>query len=57
VGLGGSLIVWGYVGPQRVGYRCMIDGRMNAELHTGIHQAEFLARVVFYRMGRAVLIF
>jgi hypothetical protein len=57
VGLGGSLIVWGYMGPQRVGYRHMIDGIMDAELHTGIYQAEFLARVVFYGMGRAELIF
>jgi hypothetical protein len=31
----------------------MIDGRMDAELHTGIHQTEFLARVVFYGMGWA----
>jgi hypothetical protein len=35
----------------------MIDGRMDAELHTGIHQAKFLARVVFHGMGRAELIF
>jgi hypothetical protein len=34
----------------------MIDGRIDAELHTGIHQAEFLARVVFYGMGSAELI-
>jgi hypothetical protein len=57
VGLGGSLIVWGYMGPQGLKHRCMIDGRMDAELHTVIHQAEFLARVVFYRMGMAELIF
>ena len=34
---GGSLMVWGCMTPQGVGYMCKIDGRMDAELYTVIY--------------------
>jgi len=33
---GGSLMIWGCMTAQGVGYACHIDGNMNAELYTNI---------------------
>ena len=54
---GGSLMVWGCMTPQGVGYMCRIDGRMDAELYTSILQDDFLKTVEFYELDRADLIF
>ena len=54
---GGSLMVWGCMTPQGVGYMCKIDGRMDAELYTSILQDDFLATVEFYGLDKADLIF
>ena len=54
---GGSLMVWGCMTPQGVGYMCKIDGRMDAELYTSILQDDFLKTVEFYGLDRADLIF
>ena len=53
---GGSLMVWGCMTPQGVGYMCKIDGRMDAELYTSILQDEFLETVEFYGLDRENLI-
>jgi len=39
---GGSLMVWGCMTTQGVGYSCRIDGRMDAELYTSILDDELL---------------
>ena len=54
---GGSLMVWGCMTPQGVGYMCKIDGRMDAELYTTILQDDFLKTVEFYGLDRENLIF
>ena len=54
---GGSLMVWGCMTPQGVGYMCKIDGRMDAELYTNILQDDLLATVEFYGLERDVFIF
>ena len=33
---GGSLMMWGCMTAQGVGYACRIDGKMNAELYVNI---------------------
>ena len=54
---GGSLMVWGCMTPQGVGYMCKIEGRMDAELYTTILQDDLLATVEFYGLDREELIF
>ena len=54
---GGSLVIWGCMTPQGVGYMCKIDGRMDAELYTSILQDDLLATVEFYGLDREELIF
>ena len=54
---GGSLMVWGCMTPQGVGYMCKIDGRMDAELYTSILQDDLLETVEFYGLDRETLIF
>jgi HrpA-like RNA helicase len=39
-------MVWGCKAGQEVGYRCRIDGRIDAELTISILQDEFLATMV-----------
>ena len=53
----GSLMFWGCMTPQGVGYVCRIDSRMDAELHTSILQDDFLAIVEFYGLDMVDLIF
>ena len=48
VNFGGRfLMVWGCAAAQGVDHMCMIDGRIDAELHTSILQVEFLVIVEF----------
>ena len=54
---GGSLMVWGCMTPQGVGYMCKIDGKMDAELYTTILQDDLLATVDYYGLEREELIF
>jgi len=41
-------MVWGCAPAQGVDHMCIIDRRIDAELHTSIHQVKFLAIVEFY---------
>jgi len=54
---GGSLMLWGCMTTQGVGYMCKIDGRMDAELYTTILQDDLLETVEFYRLDKEELIF
>jgi hypothetical protein len=40
---GESLMFWGCVPAQGVNHMCTLDGRIDTELYTSIHQDEFLA--------------
>jgi transposase len=48
---GGSLMVWGCMTAQGVGYMCRIDGRMNAELYTDILEDELRQTIDYCEMG------
>jgi len=54
---GGSLMIWGCMTAQGVGYACRIDGHMNAELYTGILGDEFLQSLDYYGMEVNKIIF
>jgi hypothetical protein len=58
VNFGGRfLMVWGCAPAQGVDHMCMIDRRIDAELHTIILQVEFLAIVEFCWLDRLQLTF
>jgi len=58
VNFGGRfLMVWGCAPTQGVDNMCMIDRRIDAELHTSILQVEFLAIVEFCWLDRLQLTF
>jgi len=54
---GGSLMIWGCMTAQGVGYACRIDGNMNAELYTCILEDEFLQSLEYYGMEVDKVIF
>ena len=54
---GGSVMVWGCITAQGVGYLCKIDGRMDAELYTTILSGEFMQTLEFYGMDREDVVF
>jgi len=54
---GRFLMVWGCALTQGVDHMCMIDRRIDAELHTSILQDEFLAIVEFCQLDRLQLTF
>lgn len=54
---GGSLMIWGCMTAQGVGYACRIDGNMNAELYTRILEDEFLQSLEYYEMEVDKVIF
>lgn len=54
---GGSLMFWGCMTAQGIGYGCQIDGRMNAEIYTGILDDYLLPTIKYYKMNKKHLIF
>jgi transposase len=54
---GGSLMLWGCMTAQGVGYACKIDGRMDAELYTRILNDELLGTIEFYGIDRSRMVF
>jgi len=54
---GGSLMIWGCMTAQGVGYACHIDGHMDAELYTHILEEEFLQSLEYYGMDVNKIIF
>jgi hypothetical protein len=54
---GGSLMMWGCMLWEGVGYGCKIDGRMDAEMYTQILEDELQQSLEFYGMTAANIIF
>jgi transposase len=54
---GGSLMLWGCMTAQGVGYACRIEGRMDAHLYTRILDDEFQKTIEYYGLDRSRLIF
>jgi len=54
---GGSMMMWGCMLWEGVGYACKIDGRMDAELYTKILQDELQESLAFYGKEPTSIIF
>jgi hypothetical protein len=54
---GGSLMLWGCMTADGVGYSCRIDGRMDAELYTRILGDEFIRTLDYYGLDKRRIIF
>jgi transposase len=54
---GGSLMLWGCMTAEGVGYSCRIDGRMDAELYTRILGDEFIRTLEYYGMDKGKILF
>ena len=54
---GGSLMMWGCMTAQGVGYACRIEGGLDAELYANILEDEFLATLKYYRLEKGKIIF
>ena len=54
---GGSLMMWGCMAAQGVGYACRIDGGLDAQLYTHILEDEFLATLKHYKLEKDKIIF
>jgi transposase len=53
----GSLMIWGCMTANGVGWMCRIDGGMDAELYTSILDDYLFTTVDYYKMGRDDFIF
>lgn len=54
---GGSLMMWGCMTAQGIGYACRIDGTMNAELYTSILEDELLQTLEYYGVETNDMVF
>jgi transposase len=54
---GGSLMLWGCMTAQGVGYAARIDGRMDAQLYTEILDDDFIKTLGDYELGVDEIIF
>ena len=54
---GGSLMMWGCMSWDGVGYSCKIDGRMDAELYCQILEDEVQNSLEWWGKGSADIIF
>ena len=54
---GGSLMLWGCMAAEGVGYSCRIDGRMDAELYTRILGDEFIRTLDYYGLDKGRIFF
>ncbi len=54
---GGSLMMWGCMTAQGVGYACHIDGHLDAETYTHIMDNELMQTVEYYGLEKDKLIF
>src|SRR5580700_3442428 len=54
---GGSVMVWGCMVWEGVGYACKIDGRMDAELYTQILEEDLQASIKYYDKSLENIIF
>jgi transposase len=54
---GGSLMIWGCMTAEGVGYSCRIDGRMDAELYVRILGDEFIRTLDYYGLDKERIFF
>ena len=54
---GGSLMMWGCMTAQGIGYACRINGHMDAQLYMHILDDEFLRTLEYYRLDVDKIIF
>ena len=54
---GGSLMLWGCMMWEGVGYACKIDGKLNAELYTQILEEDFQSSIQYYGKSPQDIIF
>jgi transposase len=54
---GGSLMMWGCMTAEGVGYSCRIDGNMDAELYTRILSDELIQTIDYYELEKDKIIF
>jgi hypothetical protein len=54
---GGSLMLWGCMTAQGVGYACRMDGRMDSALYASILEDELLQTLEYYGLDREMTIF
>jgi transposase len=54
---GGSLMIWGCMTKEGVGFMCRIDGGMDAKLYTDIMDDYLLQTVEYYSLDRSTIIF
>jgi transposase len=54
---GGSLMMWGCMTAQGVGYACRIDGRMDSALYVDILNDELMQTLEYYGLDRGDIVF
>lgn len=54
---GGSLMLWGCMTYQGVGFAARIEGRMDSELYISILEEDYLNSLDFYKLDRSKVIF
>jgi hypothetical protein len=54
---GGSLMMWGCMTAQGVGYACRIVGGLDGQLYANILEDEFLATLEYYKLKKSKIIF
>lgn len=54
---GGSLMFWGCMTAEGIGYGCRIDGRMDAEVYVSILDDYLLPTIKYYKLKKNKLIF
>ena len=54
---GGSLMMWGCMTAQGVGYACRIDSKMDAEVYTNILDDYLLPTIKYYKLNKDRVIF
>lgn len=54
---GGSLMMWGCMTAQGIGYACRIHGKMNGQLYVDILEDEFLKTLAYHRLDKKEITF
>jgi len=54
---GGSIMVWGCMTNQGVGFACWVQGRINSDLYISILEDELLNTIEYYKLKRKNIIF
>src|SRR5271157_145686 len=54
---GGSIMIWGCMTHQGVGFACWVQGRMNSDFYITILEDELLNTMKYYKLNRKKVIF